>query len=54
MLMVLLEPCVLSSVGSASCVDVLSLEAEGAVWAKTAVDADGNSGTVSVEVKALW
>ena len=39
---------------SASCVDVLSLEAEGAVWAKTAVDADGNSGTVSVEVKALW
>jgi len=46
--MVLLEPCVLSSVGSASCVDVLSLEAEGAVWAKTAVDAGGNSGVSSV------
>ena len=37
-----------SSVGSASCVDVLSLEAEGAVWAKTAVDADGPSVAVSV------
>jgi len=30
------------------------VEAEGAVWAKAAIDADGPSGTVSVEVKALW
>ena len=35
---------------------LLSVEAEGAVWAtcKAAIDADGPSGTVSVEVKALW
>ena len=42
-----------TSVGSASCVEVLSLEVEATGELKTAVDADDPSGGVSVEVEAL-